>query len=339
MTQWDRVWSKIGVSNNFDLFLLALNTTVGCKCDMTSPTASLRIAATSDVHMHLTGWDPLRDVYARNNGMDRLASLIREARDSAGGAFVLVDNGDALQGTPLGDVCVDSAANHPWPAILNALDYDAIGLGNHDFDFGLPFLNDVMGQADCRVLCTNVTTGSVACSAPFTILERRTLCSDGQDRLLRIGLASVLPPQTAVWNSRCLKDMVHFKGGVDAAKKAVSSLRDAGADLVILLCHSGLNDGLDTTGENFGATIASEVKGIDAIVLGHTHLRFPGPDHAGFAGVNAFNGTVHGVPGGHARACRHGTGTDRPDAETRAAGMGGRDASSPAVKCPHRYSL
>ncbi|WP_299744339.1 5'-nucleotidase C-terminal domain-containing protein [uncultured Tateyamaria sp.] len=270
---------------------------------MTLPTACLRIAATSDVHMHLTGWDALRNTHTQTKGMDRLANLIQDARRTAAGGFILVDNGDALQGTPLGDICVDAPENHPWPAILNALNYDAVGLGNHDFDFGLPFLNQVMGQAHCPVLCANETTNAVTCAAPFAIVERNVLCSDGEGRLLRVGLTSVLPPQTAVWNRRCLDDAVQFEGGVEAAKKAVSALRDAGADVVVFLCHSGLNDGVDSTGENFGAAIAADVPGVDAMILGHTHLRFPGPDHSGLDGVDAINGTVFGVPGvmpGHA---------------------------------------
>lgn len=270
---------------------------------MTLPTAHLRIAATSDLHMNLTGWDALRDVPTKTKGMDRLATLIKSERQNAPGGFVLVDNGDSLQGTPLGDICVNASDNHPWPAILNALRYDAAGLGNHDFDFGLPFLEQVMAQADCAVLCANITQGAVSCAAPFTVIERFLVCADGQKRRLRVGLTSVLPPQTAVWNRRCLDGVVQFEDGVQATQKAVAALRSAGADLVVLLCHSGLSDGADPVGENFGATIAAEVPGIDAMVLGHTHLRFPGPDHAGFEGVDAVTGTLYGVPAvmpGHA---------------------------------------
>ncbi|WP_299652206.1 5'-nucleotidase C-terminal domain-containing protein [uncultured Tateyamaria sp.] len=263
---------------------------------MTSFTAHLRIAATTDVHMHLTGWDALRDTPLAHNGIDRLATLIRDERSRARGGFVLVDNGDALQGTPLGDFCTQMPDDHPWPAILNALDYDAVGLGNHDFDFGLPFLEHVMAQANCAVLCANAVGGAIKGIAPVSLIEPSIPCSDGTDRSLRIGLTSVLPPQTAVWNRRCLDGSVRFEGGVHAVRQSVATLQHAGADLVIVLCHSGMTDGLDPTGENFGAAIAAEVQGIDAMVLGHTHLRFPGPDHAGFDGVDNATGTLHTVP-------------------------------------------
>ncbi len=246
--------------------------------------------------MHLTGWDMLRDVPDPARGMDRLATLIRAARASARGAFLLIDNGDALQGTPLGDVCMTAPDTNPWPEILNDLGYDAVGLGNHDFDFGLSVLDRVMARINCPVLCANVAPGSVPRAAPTAIIDRTVPCSDAQSRSLRIGLTSVLPPQTAVWTERCLNGAVAFHGGVQGARAAVADLRKAGADVVIVLCHSGLSDGLDPTGENFGAAIAQGVDGIDAMILGHTHLRFPGADHAGFDGVDVQAGTVHGVP-------------------------------------------
>lgn len=263
---------------------------------MNSCTAHLRIAATTDVHMHLTGWDALRDIPLTNEGMDRIATLIREERRSAKGGFVLVDNGDALQGTPLGDVCRSTPDAHPWPAVLNALDYDAAGLGNHDFDFGLSFLERVMAQANCAVLCANAVEGTIKGAVPGVLIERMVTCSDCKDRLVRIGLTSVLPPQTAIWNRRSLDGAVQFKGGVRAARRSVATLRDEGADIVIVLCHSGLTDGVDPTGENFGTAIAAEVPGIDALILGHTHLRFPGPDHASFDGVDDVAGTLHKIP-------------------------------------------
>lgn len=270
---------------------------------MSFSTAHFRIAATTDVHMYLTGTDMLRGVDDPTRGMDRLATLIRAERAGAQGGFLLVDNGDALQGAPMGDVCMTAPDTNPWPEVLNDLGYDAVGLGNHDFDFGLSVLATVMGRIDAPVLCANVAPGSVPCTTPTALIDRDVRCSDGQLRTVRIGLTSVLPPQTAAWSQRCLNGAVAFEGGLQATKRTVADLRRTGADLVLVLCHSGLSDGLDATGENFGAAIAQEVDGIDAMILGHTHLRFPGQDHAGFEGVDVDAGTVHGVPAvmpGHA---------------------------------------
>lgn len=249
----------------------------------------LRILATSDVHMRITGWDAQRDELVPEIGMDALATSIHAARDTAPGACVLLDNGDAVQGTALDKVCVDMPAHiiHPWPAILNTLRYDAVGLGNHDFDFGLLFLKRIAGQINAPVLCASLTGQGVSGVSPTTVLHRSLTCSTGQQHTLRIGITSVLPPQTLTWNQRHLAGHVEFRDGIVAARHAVDHLRDLGADLVIVLCHSGLPMRDDDTAENFAGIIAEKVQGIDALIMGHTHQRFPG---------RATPADVHGVP-------------------------------------------
>jgi 2',3'-cyclic-nucleotide 2'-phosphodiesterase/3'-nucleotidase len=255
--------------------------------------ADLRIVATSDVHMNITGWDALRDQTVPGRGMDVLATLIAHARATAPGSCVLVDNGDVLQGAPIGDVCaaVDSAVPHPWPAILNALRYDVVGLGNHDFDYGIPFLERIVAQTRAPTLCASFSKGGVAGVLPTTLLRRDIQCSDGTTQKLAIGATSILPPQTAFWNDRYLSGYVAFQTGKAAAQRAVSQLRAQGADIVLVLCHSGLPATGDDD-ENFANTIAHEVDGIDAMVLGHTHQHFP---KAG--GPTDLNGVPAVMPG------------------------------------------
>lgn len=255
--------------------------------------ADLRIVATSDVHMNITGWDALRDQAIQGRGMDVLATLIAHARATAPGTCVLVDNGDVLQGTPIGDVCadIDGASPHPWPAILNALRYDVVGLGNHDFDYGIPFLERIVAQTRAPTLCASFEQGGVTGVVPTTLLRRDIQCSNGTTQTLAIGVTSVLPPQTAVWNDRYLSGSVAFHTGKVAARRAVSHLRAQGADIVLVLCHSGLTATGDDD-ENFAATLAHEVDGIDAMVLGHTHQHFP---KAG--GPTDLNGVPAVMPG------------------------------------------
>ncbi len=260
--------------------------------------ANLRILATTDVHMHLSGWDARSDRSHNTFGMDRLATLIRQARTKAPGAVLLVDNGDALQGTATADVLADQggAAHHPWPRVLSALDYDAVGLGNHDFDYGLPFLSDVFANVDIPVLCASLCGDDNLGIAPHCMVTRHLRCSDGQDRQLRIGLTSVLPKQTMNWNKRQLIGQVRIEDGVAAARRAVSDLKAAGADIVVMLCHDGLDADAVARSENMALPIAQRVTGVDAIIMGHTHRRFPAPDHGLAPLVDDTAGTVAGVP-------------------------------------------
>ncbi|WP_299147034.1 5'-nucleotidase C-terminal domain-containing protein [uncultured Tateyamaria sp.] len=263
---------------------------------MNSPKAHLRLLATSDVHMHVVGWDALRDTPVSGRGMDNLAPLIAIARQEAAGTCLLLDNGDALQGTPMGDMCAKMPASepHPWAHVLNALAFDAVGLGNHDFDFGLAFLEQVVAQIDAPVLCASIGAGDVKGVRASQILTRDVECSDDETRQLAIGVTSVLPPQTAIWNHRYLSGRVAFARGVAAARRAVQALKTDGADLVVMLCHSGLATPSDD--ENFATAIAAQVSGIDAMIMGHTHREFPAIIHNGGDKASPDAGTVCDVP-------------------------------------------
>ncbi len=270
---------------------LAITLPVGANREMSSPRslADLRILATSDVHMHITGWDALRDRNWSGRGLDGLGRRIDAARKTAKGACILLDNGDSLQGTPMGDTCAQwsRGAVHPWPTVLDTLNYDAVGLGNHDFDFGVPFLEQVVAQTKVPTLCASFATGAVAGVTPTALLRRDVTCSDGAKREVIIGVTSVLPPQTEVWTHRYLAGKITFEEGEVAARRAVGSLRTQGAQVVVMLCHSGLPACGEADSENFAAALAKNVEGLDAMVMGHTHQRFPLP-----GGPSA----VHGVP-------------------------------------------
>ena len=255
----------------------------------------LRLLATSDVHMHLTGWDGRADDAATLRGFNRVASVIRAARADAPGPVLLLDNGDSLQGTPLGEVAAGMAGQHPWAAQLDALDYDVVGLGNHDFDFGLETL-----AAFCEATRAQVVSASpdrpLPDVAPYVIIDRPVSAPSGEAHLLRVGVTSVLPPETLTWNHAHLVGKVAFHGGVEATTRAVAALRDQGADVVVVLCHSGISNTSVQDDENFGCALARTVAGVDAMILGHTHERFPDTGYDHVDGVDADQGTLFGVP-------------------------------------------
>ncbi|MEM6759409.1 MAG: 5'-nucleotidase C-terminal domain-containing protein [Pseudomonadota bacterium] len=244
--------------------------------------AALRLLGTSDVHMHLTGWDARTDDTDRTRGLARLANVIAEARASAPGACLLLDNGDALQGAPAADVAMEPElrADHPWPKLMGALGYAAVGLGNHDFDYGLEPLAEICALMPCPVLCASADR-PLAHVLTHTVINVPLVASAPP---LRLGLTSVLPPQTVVWNHRVLAGQVDFAPGVAAARAAVTALRPL-ADIVVMLCHSGIS--CEKSYENFAQTIAQQVSGINAMILGHTHEYFPTRPGETLSGVPA----------------------------------------------------
>ena len=254
----------------------------------------IRILATTDLHMTLTGFDYYADKPDPSIGMTRTASAIRNARQQAEDSLTLLfDNGDALQGTPIGDWAVENDIPHPMMQAFKALEYDAIGLGNHDFGFGLDVLERFIGQAPCPVICSNLA--HVDDRQPWlrSVVLTRSIV---QEETIRIGVLSVLPPQTTMWEAHHLKDKVIAEDILTTAQRTAEALRAQDCDLVVALAHSGLEHSATQPGfENAVAPLAKIVS-IDAIVAGHTHLTLPGAAHQGLDGVDAENGLVHGTP-------------------------------------------
>ncbi|WP_298853917.1 bifunctional 2',3'-cyclic-nucleotide 2'-phosphodiesterase/3'-nucleotidase [uncultured Ruegeria sp.] len=263
----------------------------------TSASGRVRILATTDLHMNLTGFDYYTDTPDPTLGLTRTASLIRKARQEATEALVLMlDNGDSLQGTPLGEWAMRDCNPHPIMQEFKALDYDALGLGNHDFGFGLATLDNILAQAPCPVLCSNLQrTSGTRSWQRYTILDRK-ISLDGKETPIRIGVFSVLPPQTARWEEHNLGEDVVADDIMITAQSCTQVLRDKGCDLVVTLAHSGLGNAEPVADMENAVIPLAAIDGIDAIVAGHTHLIFPGTGHDNLPHVDHLTGQVHGTP-------------------------------------------
>lgn len=258
----------------------------------------LRILATSDVHMHLLPYDYLADRPTGESGLARTASLVASLRREVP-ASILLDNGDFLQGSPMGDVAArrDDLRSklHPAMAAMNALGYDAAALGNHDFNFGLAFLRRVVGQARFPMLAANLTMRQGPAFASHAVIERSLTGPDGRKHPLRIGVIGFLPPQTDEWDQD-LRSVMRSTDIVTTAKRIVPRLRGLGVDLVVALAHSGIGPTAPHPRMEHAATALAALPGVDVVVAGHTHEVFPGPWWHGRDGIDAARGTLAGKP-------------------------------------------
>lgn len=247
--------------------------------------------------MNLNSFDYYADCPDATLGFTRTASLIRVARAQAGDALVLLfDNGDSLQGTPFGDWAAQSDGSHPIMRAFETLNYDAIGLGNHDFGFGLQTLDRILSDAPCPVLCSNIARkGSTRSWQETAILERDVTIGD-QIATVRIGVFSVLPPQVTLWEAHMLGDDVVSHDILETARGVCDDLRGRNCDLVVALAHSGLGQAEGVPGLENAAIPLAAIDGIDAVVAGHTHLTLPGADHTGYDHVDHVAGLIHGKP-------------------------------------------
>ncbi len=160
---------------------------------------SLRLLATSDLHAHLFPFNYYTDRREDGVGLAALAGLIERARAECPNTL-LVDNGDTLQGAPLGDAAVSDlmpeGATHPMIAAMNEIGYDAATVGNHDFDFGLDALLRALSAARYPVVLANavIPADRRPLLPPHVILERNLTDREGRAHRLRIGVTGVAPP-------------------------------------------------------------------------------------------------------------------------------------------------
>jgi 2',3'-cyclic-nucleotide 2'-phosphodiesterase/3'-nucleotidase len=262
----------------------------------------LRLLETADIHVHVLNYDYYRDREDDGFGLSRTATLIRQARAEVANSL-LIDNGDSIQGNPLGDFVarvrgLKAGEVHPVYRVLNLLGYDAGNLGNHEFNYGLDFLGTSLAGVKHPVVSANIfhPDGQRNFFTPYVILDRKLKDETGAEHPIRIGVIGFVPPQIMQWDRVNLQDKVITKDIVDTAQLFVPEMRAKGADLVVAVPHSGINarerQGMD---ENAVYYLA-RVPGIDAILSGHAHLVFPSDTFKNIAGVDLAKGTIHGIP-------------------------------------------
>ncbi|WP_429114531.1 bifunctional 2',3'-cyclic-nucleotide 2'-phosphodiesterase/3'-nucleotidase [Ensifer sp. KUDG1] len=271
--------------------------------------AHLRIMESTDLHVHVFPYDYYGDKPNDTVGLARTASIIDAIRAEATNSM-LVDNGDFLQGNPMGDYIayqrgMKDGDIHPIVAAMNVLGYDCGTLGNHEFNYGLDFMFKVLNGANFPVVCANLTKGSLAAKArqdelflkPYVILDRKVKDGSGQEHSIRVGLIGFVPPQIMTWDAKHLEGKANARDIVKAAEAWVPQMREEGADIVVALSHSGIGQQAYAENlENASVPLAA-IEGIDAIVTGHSHLDFPGPKFKEIAGVDNEKGLISGKPG------------------------------------------
>lgn len=269
-------------------------------------TVDVRILATTDLHTNLVNYDYYQDKPVETLGLAKTAVLIEKAKKENPNVL-LVDNGDTIQGTPLGTYKaivdpVEKGEQHPMYAALQALGFEAGTLGNHEFNYGLDYLNRVIETAGMPLVNANVldpATGKFIYQ-PYKIIEKTF--TDTQDRLttVKIGVTGIVPPQIINWDKANLEGKVVVRDSVEAIRDIIPEMRKAGADITLVLSHSGIGDDKYEKGEeNEGYQIAS-LPGVDAVVTGHSHAEFPSGNGTGFyekyPGVDGVNGKINGTP-------------------------------------------
>lgn len=269
--------------------------------------AHLRIMETTDIHVHVFPYDYYADKPRDTVGLSRTASIINEIRAEATNAL-LVDNGDFLQGNPMGDYIayergMNEGDSHPIINAFNTIGYDAATLGNHEFNYGLSFLEKSLAGAEFPIVLANIAKKKGASPRedetllkPYTILDRQIEMGDGTSHPIKVGLIGFVPPQVMNWDRKHLEGNVEARDIVETAKAYVPEMREQGCDLIIALSHSGIGAAEHSDGMENASVPLAAVDGIDALVTGHNHLVFPSSTFADRPGIDVEKGTLMDKP-------------------------------------------
>ena len=264
-------------------------------------TVDLRIMETTDLHSNMMDFDYYKDTATEKFGLVRTASLINAARNEVKNS-VLVDNGDLIQGSPLGDYMAAKGLKagdiHPVYKALNTLDYAVGNLGNHEFNYGLDYLHKALAGAKFPYVNANIIDVKTKkpLFTPYLIKETDVVDKEGNTQTLKIGYIGFVPPQIMTWDKANLSGKVTVNDITETARQYVPEMRANGADVVVVIAHSGLSaDPYQTMAEN-SVYYLSKVPGVDAIMFGHAHAVFPSKDFADINGADIAKGTLNGVP-------------------------------------------
>lgn len=281
--------------------LASLGVAMTVSISATAATLSLRVIETTDIHANVMDFDYYKDRPSVRIGLVRAAGLITQARSEVVNS-VLLDNGDLIQGSPMGDYMADEGLkdDEVFPAykVMNQLDYDVGNIGNHEFNYGLEYLKRVLAGAQFPYVNANLLDAKTGKPyfTPYRIIAHTFTDTNGDAHALKIGYIGFAPPQVMTWDSKHLKGRLTAEDITVSARRWVPEMRKAGADVVIAIPHSGIStDPYRVMAEN-SVYYLSQVKGIDGIAFGHAHAVFPSDEFAEVPGADIARGTLNGVP-------------------------------------------
>lgn len=254
--------------------LLAAFLFFGSSFGAASDRVVVTILQTTDLHGRLLPWDYQRAQPA-DDGLARIATRVAAIRKETPNVLLL-DAGDTIQGTPTEFLHAKDPSKGPDPMAeaMSALRYDAMSVGNHEFNFGLAVLRKAQKESSFPWLSAN-TRNAADASAAFPEYVVKSVGG------IRIGILGLTTPNIPNWEPARNRPGLRWEDPVESASRLVPVLRGKErCDFVVVLIHSGPEVDLKTgepdgTGDENRVAALSKVPGIDLLLTGHTHRRIP----------------------------------------------------------------
>lgn len=264
-------------------------------------TINLRIVETTDIHANVMDYDYYKDKPSEKIGLVRAATVVKQARSEVANS-VLVDNGDLIQGSPMGDYVAAKGLTpgevHPAYKAMNLLKYDVGNLGNHEFNYGLDFLAEATNDAKFPYINANIIDAQSGKNYfnPYIIKPYQFKDTQGKTHEIKVGYIGFVPPQIMIWDKKNLTGKVTVNDIKQTAETFIPKMRAEGADVIVAIPHSGISTDKYQQGAENSVYYLTQVKGIDAITFGHSHAVFPSKEFSQVPGVNLVKGTINGIP-------------------------------------------
>ena len=229
----------------------------------------LQILATSDLHGKFLPFDYMGNKESKAGSVAQIAKKVNELRNE-NKSTLLLDNGDALQDN-LSEIFTSSnwldSHNHPMIDAMNLAKYDAVGLGNHEFNYGVPTLEKIYSKVNAEVICGNVFNSEdklISKAIPHKIFDVNGA---------KVGVIGAVTPNIQRWDAANLKNY-KIKDPAETVKKSVDEIKDK-TDVLILIAHMGENNEYEVKNSGI-ADISKACPELDLIVAGHDHKKTTG---------------------------------------------------------------
>ena len=246
------------------LAIFTASLTQGAAKSAAQASKTITVLGTTDMHGNIWGYSYEDNKETTNNGIARVYSYIESVRKENPGNVVLVDNGDTFQGTILtDDIYNKQEGKHPMVSVLNFMKYDAMALGNHEYNFGLGLIKRIQSQANFPILGANVryANGKEFAKA-YTIIKRGGV---------KIGIIGLTNPDVPRWDGEKV-DALKFESVAQGAKEAYDAIKNK-CDFVVAVAHVGFHPEYDEDhGTDAGETILKACPEIKVLMLGHAHV-------------------------------------------------------------------
>lgn len=268
---------------------------------VTSAGVKLRLMYTTDIHGQVTDYDYETNKTV-NQGLSRVYTLMKEARKEVGDNYMTFDVGDSIMDYATDFIYgQDSTAKQPVYDAMTKIGYDAVTLGNHDFDYGYEYIVNQLETSGLMKKCilSNVTSavnGKYVFGKENTIIEKKVTDEEGNVQTVKVGIFGLTPPSMSS-RTESLKSTLTSEDMIVTAKREAALLKGKGADIIIALAHSGYGVE-EPANRNANVVYAlTKIPEIDVILAGHQHVYYPNSSRDAFykfPGTDRETGLING---------------------------------------------